>query len=197
VLDRDWVQDLDEELTWLIGETNLGLTLVGVDHGELQGRLRGERYLTLLERLVSATRSPRTGDSGPVPTADIVSALLDSSLARLLKQANRLRSGAPLEAWRSVSEALAELTDVCQVAAHVLPAEAHRVRKRLVAPAELLTAVLDHWSRGEEAKEKAAEASPQEAFALGRHYEQQRGELKAAEEAFFHRWAKTAKKLHR
>ena len=44
---------------------------------------------------------------------------------------------------------------------------------------------------------QAAAASPQEAFTLGRRYEQQLGELKAAQEAFFHRWAKTAKKLHR
>ncbi len=248
VLDPDWTQDLDEELSWLVGEANRALESVsradgaldradgadgalesvgradgalqrvgGADRtlrraaggaerngqtspgstalGALQARLRGERYLTVLERLVTATRSPKAGDSSSVPTRKVLSGLLDANRSRLLKYASRLSLDASPQSWEGAATAIANLVGVCDVAVHVLPKEAEKLRQRLEPTSELLSEALDHWTKAEEIKDRVAEATPEDAFALGRSYEQQLGQVRVAQDAFLTGWAKTAKKL--
>ena len=66
VLDAEWVEDVYDELGWI------SLDSAPSDPGgreRLAGRLRSERYLTVLERLVGAVRAPKLADARAEPTA--------------------------------------------------------------------------------------------------------------------------------
>ena len=59
VLDPEWVEDLYDELGWISLEAS---SPNAQEHDRLTARLRSERYLTVLERLVTAVRSPKLAD---------------------------------------------------------------------------------------------------------------------------------------
>ena len=61
---------------------------VGAD--ALKAKLRSERYLALLERLVSASRASRTGESRTRPTNEVLEGMLDRAWRSLGKAADRL-----------------------------------------------------------------------------------------------------------
>jgi hypothetical protein len=195
VLDPDWTEDLDEELGWLVAEAEQDGAAAAEHLASLRARLRGERYLTLLDRLVTATRSPKVGDSSTVATAEVLEALLDATRGRLRKSAAKLSVDSPPAAWESVALAISDLTGVCDVAVHVLPDEADALRRRLAGVSGLLTEAIDRWGRVERIEADAAGATPSKAFSLGRSYEHELSEVHQAREAFLQAWPKTAKKL--
>ena len=73
VLDAEWVEDVYDELGWI------SLDSAPSDPGgreRLASRLRSERYLTVLERLVGAVRAPKLAEVRAEPTAVILSELV-------------------------------------------------------------------------------------------------------------------------
>jgi hypothetical protein len=74
VLDAEWVEDLYDELGWISLE---GDSSNGDGHDRLTARLRSDRYLTVLERLVAAVRSPRLADQRSDPAVRCSLADLD------------------------------------------------------------------------------------------------------------------------
>ncbi|HET9874049.1 MAG TPA: hypothetical protein VFP89_15820 [Propionibacteriaceae bacterium] len=195
VLDPEWLEDLIEELGWLVDEAQEETARPSAERGVLKSRLRAERYLTLLERLVTASRSPQVGDSSILPTKQILEALLDATWGRVRKSAGRLGHGSSPDAWDRVAVAMADLTGVCDVAGHVLPAESERLRRRLEPVSELLGDAIDHWRRSERVKAQASSATAEQAFLLGRSFENELVEVRLAREAFLRAWGKAAKKL--
>jgi len=71
VLAGQWLEDLDEELEWVREEASREAVAQQDgpegERGRLKARLRSERYLALLERLVTAARASRAGESSGRP----------------------------------------------------------------------------------------------------------------------------------
>ena len=74
VLDAEWVEDVYDELGW-ISLDSAPSDAAGRDR--LASRLRSERYLTVLERLVGAVRAPKLAEVRAEPTRVILSELVD------------------------------------------------------------------------------------------------------------------------
>ncbi len=90
LLDPEWVEDLYDELGWItVGNGSAGPLADELDGRErLSARLRSERYLTLLERLVSAVRAPKLADPRSAPAGEVLSGLVAASVARLKRSAD-------------------------------------------------------------------------------------------------------------
>lgn len=189
VLDPAWSEDLDEELEWLVSESAPALQ-VG-----LKGRLRGERYLTLVERLVTAARAPKVGDASTVPAADVLESLIEASTTRARKTAGRVRVDSPLAAWEAVAIALVDLDEVGGVVEHVLPRPVRKLRDRLAPTRERLDEAVVRWRSLEEKRELAEGTTPEEAFDRGRAYEQDLGAALASREHFVDEWSRVNRKL--
>ena len=138
-LDQAWAEDLGDDLDWLVGAT-AGVVLPRGQVGE-PAPLRSERYLSVLERLVSAARTPRLTVEGGEPTVQVLARLLESATRRLREVADPLRPDSTDAAWQQVREAVARLHGLATVAAAVLPEESAAALALLRKPAPLLAAV--------------------------------------------------------
>jgi hypothetical protein len=189
-LEPDWISDLDEELDWLATQAE------DPDGGAaLKGKLRSERYLALLERLVSASRATRTGESRTQPTNDVLEGMLDRAWRSLGKAADRLSSEPPIEAWADARSKLDTLLGVCDLIEQLEPGRFDQLRPRLAATSELLAEAGRRATTVQLTRAHAEEVTPLEAFELGRRYEQELLEARTAREAFSAGWMKAAKKL--
>ena len=200
VIDVAFLSDLDEELEWIVGQAAQEVqrrdgTGDGRPPGDLKLRLRGERYLTLLERLVTATRAPQVGNASNLPASEVLGSLLNVSLAALQKASGRLSVDSPPETWRAASAALEQLLQVSGVANHLLPERVELLRHRLGMASQLLAEAAKHDNTAQRSLALAATSPPAEAFSLGRAYEHELAVARTARDAFVRRWAKTAKKL--
>lgn len=203
VLDADWIEDLYDELDWItVLPEGSGSGFDEVDSTQqLVNRLRSERYLTLLERLVNAVRSPKLSDSatathpGGQPAADVLGELIATVLARLRRHAGALTVDSSDRAWSDAQRSLGQINWAIDLAAHVLAERTVQLRKRLAKPQRLLTAVRDQLAQADQAVAAVSELSPGEAFAAGRAYEQQIASTRQLRQDFVDQWAKTVKKL--
>ena len=115
-LDPDWLEDLDEELRWLSTQAGTAIeaprpTRADPDAPDpLMSLLRRERYLNLLERLVTASRGIRLGASSELETAEVLQTLLDSALAKFWTQSDRLGVAGSLGDWEAAGVAGHEFT---------------------------------------------------------------------------------------
>ena len=209
VLDADWVEDLYDELDWITVRP-AGSGRAGAGPGpddkldptqQLVSRLRSERYLTLLERLVNAVRSPKLSDSatathpGGQPAEAVLDELVATVLARLRRQAGALTVDSSDRAWLEAQRSLSQVNWAIDLAAYVLADRAGRLRHRLTKPQRLLTALRDQLAQADQAVAAVSELSPEAAFAAGRAYEQQVAASRRLRQDFVDQWAKTAKKL--
>ncbi len=192
-LQNDLISDLDEELGWLAAEAAEADGLGADDR--LKAKLRSERYLALLERLVSACRTSRTGEARRQRTDDVLERMLDREWRRLGKAADQLRGDPSSEAWAEARATLEDLTRICDLVEEIEPGRFDQLRPRLDTTAELLAEAARRASIVQLSRARAAEVTPVEAFELGRRYEHELAEARAAREAFSTKWAKTAKKL--
>lgn len=197
VLDAGWVEDLDEELGWV---AELGTRLRQRGEGEdaaaeVLQRLRGERYLTLLDRLVTATRAPQLGNASTLQATEVLGSLVSVAQVAVVKAAGQLTADSPQEAWAATGDAFDELFRVTGVAGRLLPDRVERLRHRLGVAMQLLNEAGKHGQAAEHSRDLAARSPAEEAFALGRAYEHELAVAKMAREAFVRRWTKTAKKL--
>ena len=199
VVDASWLEDLDEELQWTVGQAEQEVQSSAQNGakpaGDLKLRLRGERYLTLLDRLVTATRAPQVGNASSLQASEVLGSLLNVAQSAVEKSAERLRADSAAQDWAQAGEAFRALFRVADVAGHLLPARVERLRHRLAISIQLLGEATKHDQAAQRSLDLAATSVPADAFALGRAYEHELEVARTAREAFVRRWGKTAKKL--
>lgn len=189
-LDPAWIEDLTDDLDWLVAATRDAASRSARAPGAAP--LRSERYLSVLERLVGAARSPRLVVDGAEPTADVLSALLEQETRRLREVADPLRADATDAAWDHVRRAADRLRGLAQVASTVLPDASGTALALLRKTSPLLAAV----QLGLPPALPDVEAmTPAEAFAAGREHERARHQHRRARQDFVDRWAKTVRRL--
>ncbi len=179
-LDAAWEEDLRDDVDWLVAT------------GATPGALRTERYLSVLERLVAAARSPQLVVDGTEPAGELLARLLQGETRRLREVADPLRTDSGDAAWRQVGEVVARLRGLAAASAVVLPAESAATLALLRKPARLLEAVP---LGGLPALPDVGGLTPADAFAAGRDYERGRQRDRRARQDFVERWAKTVRKL--
>lgn len=164
VLEPLWLEDIDAEFGWAIE------SLSGPDGVT---RLRGERYLRLLDQLVGAARTPKVGPNGASPAGDVLRAAVEQAVVAFTKGSRKLNVNAADEVWLRSAATGQQVLDACSVAELVLPAWAARVRRRCQKMVDRVTTCVEpgladlvsHYS------DPASEAPAAEAFEAGRAYE--------------------------
>jgi CHAD domain-containing protein len=190
-LDAAWTEDLTDDLDWLVAVT--GASGDPVRPGSAAGApLRSERYLSVLERLVAAARSPHLAVGAAEPTVEVLGRLLETETRRLREVADPLRADATDAAWDQVRTAVDRLRGLARVAAPVLPDAAADALALLRKPALLLAAVR---LGAPPAVPDVSAMTPAEAFTAGREHERARQRHRRARQEFVERWAKTVRKL--
>jgi hypothetical protein len=195
VLEPLWSEDLQEELDWLVEQADADLGAAGLSGQPLVDRLRGERYLTLLERLVTASRGPQVGDSATLASGDVVEALLHEATDRLVGAVDRVRVDAPQESWDEITEAVIEVDRAAAVAVRLDPRRVGKLRRRLEPALDRLAEVSSRAARLGELQAAGEQQSGPEAFAAGRHYEREVRHLDVAREAFLESWPNVSSRL--
>ncbi len=202
VLDPDWVEDLYDELDWIVVDANPAGKPGPAAYEHLVPRLRSERYLTLLERLVTAVRSPQLKDTPSAgspagrPTGEVLAELRASAAKRFRRSADALTIDAPDAQWSETLRALGQLQWVADLTDQLGIGEGEPLGAFLTKPRRLLTAVTRHQFRADETAASVAGLTPTEAFAAGRAYEQQVVEQHQVRASFLSQWAKNRKRLH-
>ena len=192
VLDAEWVEDVYDELGWI----SLDSAPSDPDGRErLAGRLRSERYLTVLERLVGAVRSPKLADVRAEPAGVILSELVAGALDRLRQSADALAVDSPEEEWDEAWREIGRLQWVLDVAAQALLEDPVRIRERLTTAARLLTQVHDDRTSEATAMLMVADLTPELAFLAGRDFEREMDKARRSRRQFVREWAKITKKL--
>ena len=210
VLDPDWLEDLYDELDWIDHDTSPGevsggdpATLAaraGAPPDHVVVRMRSERYLTLLERLVSAARSPKLAgfDSiqpGGQTTEEVLAALVVTSTERLRRTVQDLKVDSPPAAWGEAQRALGQVRWVADLFGYVESAEVERLHEVLAEPERLLAAVRADQAGVEAAEAAAQQLSPREAFEAGREAERQSRVARRTRKKFLQHWARVEKTL--
>lgn len=191
----EWTEDLEEELDWIADLPQSDGPGFGDPLEALRARFQGERYLSLLERLVNAARAPKLGESAMLATADVVGALLDNSLTRLRKAGARFAREDSTAAWDRARLAGQEAQHVVRIVDWVFPRQAERLRTSIAKAESIIEEAGAHRVRADELAEEAATLEPTQAFEHGRLYEQQLVEHQRAYARFADRWDRVARKL--
>jgi hypothetical protein len=192
VLDPEWVEDLYDELGWISLE---GDSFNGDGHDRLTTRLRSERYLTVLERLVAAIRSPKLADQRSDPAGEVLAGLVSIAVTRMNGCAAQLTVDSSDEEWEEAWQEMGRLEWVVGVAGQVLPEEAAMIQHQLLKPRQLLAEIHNDHRRELVTAEQVARLLPAQAFAAGRDFERQFRRTRRARREFMDVWAKTKKKL--
>lgn len=195
VLDADWISDLDEELDWIVeaGAPSDSGSGSAVASG-LRTRLRGERYLAVLDRLVSAIRAPKVGHLDRLPAGDVTGTVVDDARAEAFAAGADLTPESGQAAWDSLADALAAYHRALRLTEIGPDSGFAGERRRLDRARKALAVVTDRAQRADRIREDASDAAPGEAFELGRRYERQLADLAEDRAEFLRRWAKVVKK---
>ena len=169
--------------------------MTGQPGGDLRSKVRSDRYLTLLDRLVTAARGPRVGGSAGLSAVGVLGKMLDSAQLAVVRAAGQLNDESPPQAWQSAHSAVGDLLRGSELADQLLSERAEALRRYLRTPQFRLGEVVRHQQEAQRSLEQAAGVPAQQAFELGRTYERERAATQAAREAFVRQWDKTAKKL--
>jgi len=187
----DWLEDLGDELAWLLAEPAAGRPA-----DQVPSRLRSERYLALLDALVTAARGPRLAEPGTQSAVEVVGALVEAVVQRLAGAVERVPAGSPeLAAWAEVREVVALVDATTALAGHVLPDRAAKLTARLAKPRRLLTRVQTSGVSAQQELTRAAGLTAEQAFAAGRAYERQDADTRRAHAAAVRAWTKACTKL--
>jgi hypothetical protein len=191
LLDPEWVEDLYDELGWISLESEPS-DAGGRDR--LATRLRSERYLTVLERLVGAVRTPKLAEVRAEPTGVILAELIEVAVARLRRAADALAADSAEEEWDEAWQEMGRLQWVLDVAAQVLP-DSRQTQQRLASAAQVLAQVHENRTSEATAMLLVAELSPELAFLAGRDFERETDKARRSRRQFLREWSKIAKKL--
>jgi len=193
-LDPDWLAELDEELRWLLAE----VAETEQDPSRLRSLLRRERYLRLLDLLVTAVRGPKVDEnSADLEAADTLIDLLDHSCEKLLQVAGGLSADASSPAWVAAEIAAEETGRIDRLASLVVGKKERRTARRLRPAIKLLLQSQADAERADLAQREARFATPADAFELGRDYERRRQQQHAAEREFLRLWPEIVRKSRR
>jgi len=192
VLDPDWVEDLYDELGWISLEAS---SPNAQEHDRLTARLRSERYLTVLERLVGAVRSPKLADQRSDPAGEVLAGLVSMAVTRMRRCTDHLSVDSLDEEWEEAWQEMGRLEWVVGVASQVLPEESATIQQHLLKPRQLLSEIHNDHHREQATYERVATLSPEQAFAAGRDFERETRRSHHARREFAESWAKTKKKL--
>ena len=190
VVEAEWLSDLADELAWLVaGDGELG--------ERLASRLRSERYVALLDRLVAAARAPKLGDHGTVAAAEELDRLLQIALDQLRAAVDGVGVDSPEAAWEQVGHRLRRVEAVVALATPVLPDTAAEIGRRLRKPRSRLEALHQEALDEDAAMAAVVAADPATAFAAGRDWERRVAEVRQARQAFLDDWRRVGRKLGR
>ena len=192
------MEDLYDELDWIILDADprrAGPEEAERAREQLVGRLHTERYLALLDRLVTATRAPKLGDASALATGEALTDLLDSVVSRFRRGVDRLSPDAPPQVWEDAWRSIGQLQWVADVSTHVMPAETERIQHRLDKSRQLLNQIHEHHAAGDRAVDEVIVLPALEAFEAGRAYERDLEETRRLKEEFLALWTKTKRKL--
>jgi hypothetical protein len=192
VLDPEWVEDLYDELGWISLE---GDSSNSDGHDRLGARLRSERYLTVLERLVAAVRAPKLADQRSDPAGEVLAGLVSIAVTRMARCADHLTADSPDGEWEEAWLEMGRLEWVVGVAGQVLPEEAATIQQQLLKPRQLLAEIHDDHRREILTTEQVVHLLPAQAFAAGRDFERESRRVRRARREFVNVWGKAKKKL--
>ncbi len=192
VLDPEWVEDLYDELGWISLDS---APSEDTGRDRLASRLRSERYLTVLERLVGAVRSPKLAEVRTEPARVILGELVDAAVTRLRGRADRLTVESGEEEWDEAWQEMGRLQRVLDVARRVLPDNSLQTQQRLASAGGLLAQVIDDRTSEEAALLLVADLSPELAFQAGRDFERETEKARRSKLEFVRQWSKIVKKL--
>ncbi len=205
VLDPEWLEDLYDELDWIILQAGPAEGGDEAAREHLLSRLRSERYLTLLERLVVAVRTPRLSESETLPLSRaqprtqpaevVMNELIRAVTARLRALADPLTPDSGTAQWDQAWQALAQVQAVAGIGRHVCPEGAARLLRRIGPISGLLAAIHANQTDAEDALTLASGLTPEEAFAAGRMFEREADEARQVRVQFVEAWAKVGRKL--
>ena len=191
VLDADWVEDLDDELGW-ISRSRPRRTPA---RDGCAARLRSERYLTVLERLVSAVRAPNSPSLSRLPAGEVLGDLIDDARAEALTAAEGVAADSGEQAWdgRLAGAEPADLSRALRLAeiGATGPAVGRAARAR--PGPDGFAVIMDRVRQADELQTQVAAADSAVAFELGRRYERKLGELADGRAEFVRRWAKSTR----
>jgi hypothetical protein len=188
-LEAAWLVELVDELVWLGGPEH-------EPPEKLASRLRGERYLALLDALVGAARAPRLGDRGSVAAEEELEVLLSAGVAAFAAAVAAVDVDSPPEGWTDVVRQLRRVESLAALAGPVLPARAAEVDRRLRKPLRRIDELGAEPLDGAAALTAATALDPAGAFAAGRPWERQVGESRRARQAFLTAAGRALEKLH-
>lgn len=189
-LDPDWLAELEEELGWLLS----ALDGAGSDVDRVRSVLRRERYLRLLDLLVSGVRGPKVDqDVADLAAAETLTGLLADAVGKLIKEAGHLGPRSRPEEWSAAAVSAEEVARIDGLARMVVAKKDRRAARRLRAPIELLVQARTHADTADEAQRQARFATPSDAFELGRSFQRHRQWQAESRDAFLDAWRKAVR----
>ncbi|OYN98823.1 hypothetical protein [Enemella evansiae] len=189
LLDPQWSGDLAAELDWAAQAVR------GATADTVPAELSGERYLRLLDRLVSASRAPALGDAGAEPAGSALTGLLRQRVRDL----RRVMAGLSAEEgadgdWLAALRAAEGVRDCCGVQAEeTKPVRALRRR------ATRLVAALDECLEAHDERQQLRldDLTSEQAFAAGRAYERVAAAEQDARADLLDDWPRIERRLRR
>lgn len=189
-LEPDWLAELDEELGWLIS----ALDGSGVDGDRLRSVLRRERYLRLLDLLVTAVRGPKVDENvSDLPAAETLSGLLAEAAQKLIKDAGKLGTRSQDEDWTAAALSAEEVARIDGLARMVVAKKDRRAARKLRHVIKLLVEARTEAESAAEAQRQSRFATPADAFELGRAYQRHRQRQAEARDGFVDAWRKAVR----
>ncbi|WP_432558711.1 hypothetical protein [Granulicoccus sp. GXG6511] len=186
LLDPAWARDLVAELDGLLAEL--------ADPDRADTVVNGERYLRVLDRLVSAVRAPALGGQAAEPAGVALAGELGARLGEFVIACDALGMSAEDSAWQSALAAAAGVIDSC----HVQIRPSARVGRIGERAARLARRLVDCVRVTEEyAGLDVGSLTSREAFAAGRRFERLFADQGAARTEFLARWARQRPRLVR
>lgn len=190
-LDPDWLAELTDELDWLVG----ALAETSGEPDRLQSLLRRERYLRLLDLLVTGSRAPKVDEERTdQASAETLVWLLGEGVDRLLTTLRELSPASRDADWAAAARQAIGVRRLERVSRSVLPKRSRRTAKKLRPLAEQLIIARDAGESAAEAQRQSRFATPAEAFDLGRVHEREQQRQHAAQQQFLQLWADLSEK---
>ncbi|GAB3712659.1 hypothetical protein [Mariniluteicoccus flavus] len=185
LLDRAWASELESDLVHAVEALDEAAD-------DVPAELNSRRYLVMLDRLVSASRAPRLGDSGPLSARDALADALAERVADLRAVVDGLAVDSPDPLWDLALEAAARVADTCGVQ----PERAKPVR-RLQRRAERVVELLEGCVQVsvDEVGPDLERLTPQEAFDAGREFERQWADQHIARLDLLDHWERRGARL--
>lgn len=183
VLDAAWRRELDADLTAVLAEDT---------DASLEAQL-GERYLTVLDKLVAAVRGPRLGTVARRRAGKVLGQELDAALTTLRARFDTLQVESPDEAWDGALASAENVAALARVSRHLWGRSAGSLAKR----AERLVAALRECTaiRTTVSDEELAARTPREAFEHGRAFERATLVQAVEREDVLESWPRESKRM--